>query len=736
MSKTTTEKKSKSEDPVKRKDESGEEIGILSGMDGKDSNVWWGAFGVTLFLAFFTRFYQVMQPDWVCWDETHFGKMGSWYINRTFFFDVHPPLGKLLIGGMGYISGYNGTHTFEKPGQPFDDHPMWGMRGGCTLMGVFIIPFAFTSVWDLTRNLSASLIASTLLIFDIGMIALNRYILLDPILLFFISASVAAMFRFRTLVNEPFSQRWWMWLAITGSMLAGAISVKFVGLFVVLFVGIFTIGQLWDILGDMSQPLTYTIKHFMARAICLILLPIILYIAIFFVHLSVLSKTGNGDGFYSSLFQATLEGNKIQNATVAADVSYGAHVTFKNHKTGGGYLHSHFALYPEGFGSKQQQVTTYAHKDDNNIFVIKRWNKEPLNISDTSINVPIDYVKHGDLVRLEHLVTRRNIHSHNQPGPVTKRLYQVTGYGENGTGDANDVFRLEIVDGKEGDVVQAVVHRIKLHHYFMKCVLSTTGKPLPKWGFEQGEVICNPTQRDPNSMWNVEDNTFPNIRNISLKDLAPGFVSKFIESHKTMLQGNSNLKPKEGEWTSKPWEWPFLYKGQWFSAGEEHRVYLLGTPVIWWGNLLLLAAFICTLFWYNFKLQRGYQEPKERAEARETTVSACSWLFLGWALHHLPFYTMGRVLYFHHYFPSHFFSCMLSGIILDFLCTEASRLVSGNLKRTVYHTLMGLCMAAVLYCFYEFAPLAYGMSNSKHEANSRLTNSSLHHLHWFESWEF
>lgn len=39
-------------------------------------------------------------------------------------------------------------------------------------------------------------------------------------------------------------------------------------------------------------------------------------------------------------------------------VAYGAVITIKNHRTGGGYLHSHYHLYPEGVGARQQQVHT------------------------------------------------------------------------------------------------------------------------------------------------------------------------------------------------------------------------------------------------------------------------------------------------------------------------------------------------------------------------------------------
>lgn len=65
-------------------------------------------------------------------------------------------------------------------------------------------------------------------------------------------------------------------------------------------------------------------------------------------------------------------------------------------------------------------------------------------------------------------------------------------------------------------------------------------------------------------------------------------------------------------------------------------------------------------------------------------ISAAKMLFVGWLLHYVPFWGMGRVLYFHHYFPALIFNSMLTGKILhcrnwfgykkktDFLCALSS----------------------------------------------------------------
>lgn len=259
-----------------------------------------------------------------------------------------------------------------------------------------------------------------------GLLTLNQYILLDPILLFFMMASVWGMVKVSksTASGGSYGLRWWLWLFLTGTMLSCTISVKFVGLFVVLLVGLHTATELWLILGDLGQPILETVKQLACRAITLIVWPVLLYILFFYIHLSVLNRSGNGDGFYSSAFQSRLIGNSLYNASMPRDVAYGSLVTIKNHKTGGGYLHSHHHLYPKGSGARQQQVTTYTHKDENNKWLIRPHNKPGPPKGKVQI------LRHGDLVRLTHMATRRNLHSHNEPAPMTKKHLQVTGYGE------------------------------------------------------------------------------------------------------------------------------------------------------------------------------------------------------------------------------------------------------------------------------------------------------------------
>lgn len=99
---------------------------------------------------------------------------------------------------------------------------------------------------------------------------------------------------------------------------------------------------------------------------CLIVLPGLLYLIYFYIHLSVLNKSGNGDGFYSSAFQSKLIGNSLYNASMPLEVAYGAIITLKNHRTGGGYLHSHWHLYPEGVGARQQQVNFLIYPEQYN----------------------------------------------------------------------------------------------------------------------------------------------------------------------------------------------------------------------------------------------------------------------------------------------------------------------------------------------------------------------------------
>uniref|UniRef100_A0A3Q0RGF7 Protein O-mannosyl-transferase 2 n=1 Tax=Amphilophus citrinellus TaxID=61819 RepID=A0A3Q0RGF7_AMPCI len=672
-------------------------------------------------LSFSTRLYKITEPPHVCWDETHFGKMGSYYINRTFFFDVHPPLGKMLIGLAGYMTGYDGTFPFIKPGDKYENQNYWGMRGFCGVLGSFLPIFAYLIVLELSQSHTAAIITATLLIFDTGCITISQYILLDPILMFFIMAAVLSMVKFNQQRYRSFTASWWLWLVLIGINLAGALGVKFVGLFVILLVGLNTIWDLWRLLGEMSLSLVDIAKHFLARVFALILLPLLLYVTIFAVHFVVLNKSGPGDGFFSSAFQSRLIGNNLHNASMPEYLAFGSTVTIKNLRIAGGYLHSHWHLYPEGVGARQQQVTAYLHKDYNNLWVVHRQHD-----NDSQSGNP-DLVRHGDIIRLEHKETTRNLHSHLHVAPLTKKHFQVTGYGINGTGDANDLWQVEVCAGRKGDPVKVLRSRVRFLHRATGCVLYSSGKTLPKWGWEQIEVTCSPYLKEtPSSQWNIEDHINPKCRINASYVLFFFLCSHILILILLCLDG---LKPKDNEMNSKPWHWPINYQGLRFSGvnGTEYRVYLLGNPVVWWINLIGLGLYLTMVAVASIATQRGFS-----LEHSHVLMRGGGLLLLGWLLHYAPFFTMGRVLYFHHYFPAMLFSSMLTGVTLDILFKSADLLLHPPHSDWLQRTGQMVFLFSVLYSFYLFHPLSYGMTGPlAHEPGSSMAG-----LKWMDSWEF
>lgn len=85
-----------------------------------------------------------------------------------------------------------------------------------------------------------------------------------------------------------------------------------------------------------------------------------------------------------------------------------------------------------------------------------------------------------------------------------------------------------------------------------------------------------------------------------------------------MMTSNNALIPdpdKEDILASKPFDWPFLHLGLRMCGwgAEQHKYYLMGTPVIWWASTISLFVAVLVLVVYLLRMQRKYVDMDARA---------------------------------------------------------------------------------------------------------------------------
>lgn len=665
---------------------------------------------LTIF-ALLVRLPHINNPKQVVFDEVHFGGFANKYISRKFFMDVHPPLAKLMITYVSKLFMYNGSFPFKNIGDDIPDGvPYIQMRLFNALLGVALVPIAFNTIRALGFSTITAFATGILVTCENSLATQSRLILLDAPLLFFTGLTLLSWAKFQQYQKKPFSNEWWQWLALTGVGLGFVSSVKWVGLFSIATIGLCTLNNLWNILGDLNNSMKNFVKHFMARALCLILIPVSIYTSFFYIHFLVLNKTGTGVSFMSPEFQTT-----FVNATIPPTqlrVGYGSEISIRHINTNGGYLHSHGSNYKTG--SKQQQITCYSHRDTNNIWIVES--------IDNSTKSTFQQLKNGDTIRLLHKTTQRRLHSHGNDEfkpPVSQQdfQYEATGYGNPNTVDSNDHWRIDVIGAKKGDPVEAINSRFRLIHVNNKCSLFSHTVKLPDWGFSQQEVTCAKNGLKKNTIWLIESSKNSLLDNnaelVSYKK--PNFIQKFIELNTVMWNVNKGLTSSH-PYESHPSSWLFLRRGISFWTGKKDyvgRIYLTGNPVSWYGG-----AFAVLFYIGFFSLSHLIEQVHRKNKIFDTNsiyYSKGGFLFTAYFWHYFPFFVMGRQLFIHHYLPCVYITILLFTVSLE---TIFKNIKHGNWIVPLLVSILSIIS------FYIYSPFTYGtFMTTKHCKSMRLRST-------------
>lgn len=271
------------------------------------------------FLALITRFAFLGYPAEVVFDEVHFGKFVSAYFSGQYYFDIHPPLGKLLIAAAAHTLGISFVKdpesTFGQIGSVLNKKTLFAMRFLPALFGAMLVPLIYFTILALGLSKKTAFLGGTFVLFDNALLVQSRFILIDIFILFFGFLSlylflISRSYRFLSSKNIVL-------LVLSAVFAASAAGVKMTGLS---FLGLILVFIAVEFLK------TFEFRKAFIQILLFSAIPFLVYFSILTIHLKLLPLAGPGNAYMSQNFQELSSWGKFAELNKAM-ISYNTGLT-------------------------------------------------------------------------------------------------------------------------------------------------------------------------------------------------------------------------------------------------------------------------------------------------------------------------------------------------------------------------------------------------------------------------
>lgn len=244
-------------------------------------------------LALVTRLWQLGLPPAIVFDEVYFRQFAANYLSGHYFFDIHPPLVKLLFAGFGSLLQLSSIQIGG------EDPAGTALRYLPALAGALLVPLVYVILRQLRLGRRVAALGAVLVLFDNALLVESRFVLMDSILLL---VGFGALSSYLALRRQNGNWRW-LWVTVMAMLIGMLVSIKWTGF---AMAGLILFAWLAE---GMVKRKRINWQRMIGEAFVIAIIIPAIYIGSFMIHFALLTHSGDGDAFMSPKFQSTLVGN-------------------------------------------------------------------------------------------------------------------------------------------------------------------------------------------------------------------------------------------------------------------------------------------------------------------------------------------------------------------------------------------------------------------------------------------